>query len=202
MENFPADSQTYQDLKIIETNANNAKKIVENLLGFARITEGLEDEIDVVASIVTVVSIIKNTLFTKKIELITEITDGLPHVRGDVREFQQVIFNLINNSVAALKAVDNPKVIISSHTESGMVSINVSDNGEGISNKIKPRLFDPFFTTKQSGEGTGLGLSLCYGIIKKLGGKISFRITSKEDFPNQTSGTVFTVSLPIINNEI
>lgn len=199
-EKFSADSQEFKDLKIIESNANTAKKIVENLLGFARITEGLDDNIDVKLSISTVIGIVRNTLFTQKIEIESNIPDGLPHVKGDVREFQQVIFNLINNSVASMKSTGKGKITLSAFRKNNMIIVEVKDTGVGIPNKYKQRIFDPFFTTKKVGEGTGLGLSLCYGIVAKFGGKMSFKSISRDDSPNDVPGTTFTVEMPIIEH--
>jgi two-component system NtrC family sensor kinase len=73
----------------------------------------------------------------------------------------------------------------------------VTDTGSGIPDKIKRRIFDPFFTTKKVGEGTGLGLSLCYGIVNKYGGRIGFTSVAAEDSPGKASGTTFTVSMPV-----
>ncbi len=196
-ERYRDEAQTYGDLGIIEQHARSAKKTVENLLGFARITEGLEETIDVAFCVNTVVTIVRNTLMTKKINIVMHLPEHLPRVRGDGREFQQVIFNLINNSVAAMQGGDGI-LTISASLENGWVSVHVADTGAGIPDKIKPRVFDPFFTTKKVGEGTGLGLSLCYGIMKKYGGKISFSSISKEDRPDQPCGTTFTVSLPVV----
>ena len=194
-EKFKDGTQESEDLKIIEQHATQAKKIVEHLLGFARITEGLEDTVDINYCINTVVNIVKNTLMTKKINIVLDLSEGLPRVRGDSREFQQVIFNLINNSVAAMEDKEGA-ITLTSQMENGWVHLSVSDTGSGIPDKIKPRVFDPFFTTKKVGEGTGLGLSLCYGIVKKYGGKISFSSISAEDHPEQKNGTTFTVSMP------
>ena len=77
------------------------------------------------------------------------------------------------------------------------VHVRVADTGPGIPNKLKPRIFDPFFTTKKVGEGTGLGLSLCYGIVTKSGGKIDFTSAAAEDNPGGPSGTTFIVSMPV-----
>jgi len=200
LENFEPGSPTFEDLKLIEENANNAKKIVENLLGFARITEGLEDVVDIKHSLETVLRIVNNTLMTKKIKIEVEIPNDLPSVKGDSREFQQVIFNLINNSVAAI-AKEGGDLKIAAALDDGWVNVSVKDSGSGIPDKIKSHIFDPFFTTKKVGEGTGLGLSLCYGIVKKYGGKMSFTSVSAEDHPNEPSGSIFTVSLPVIAEE-
>lgn len=199
-EKFKKGTQEYDDLKIIEQHALHAKRIVENLLGFARVTEGLEDTVDINYCINTVVNVVKNTLMIKKINIILDVPENLPKVRGDNREFQQVIFNLINNSVSAIEGKEG-SIMISARRNGEWVDVNVSDTGIGIPDRIKPRVFDPFFTTKKVGEGTGLGLSLCYGIIKKYGGRISFKSVSKEDHPDQPSGTTFTVCLPVNKEE-
>ena len=201
VDNFPPDSQTYKDLKTIESNVNHAKKIVENLLGFARITEGLEDNTDAKTCIETVSTIVKNTLFTSKINLNINIPENLPNIRGDSREFQQVIFNLINNSVSAMKKTGGGLININAYESEKNVNIEISDTGEGIPNRIKQKIFDPFFTTKKVGEGTGLGLSLCYGIVAKFGGKIDFRSFSAEDYPGTQTGTTFIISIPKIEIE-
>lgn len=196
LERFQPGTQEYEDLNMIEANANQAKKTVENMLGFARITEGLEEFVDVDQALNTVIKIVRNTLMTRKVEVTLNIPTNLPKVRCDSREFQQVIFNLINNSLAAMEP-GGGRLIISVRRQEDSVQITVEDTGKGIPEKIKPRIFDPFFTTKKVGEGTGLGLSLCYGIIKKYGGKIEFSSTCREDNPHRPSGTKFVISLPV-----
>jgi len=200
LERFPEDAPEHEDLKMIEENANHAKKVVENMLGFARITEGLEETVDVKRSIQTVCQIVKNTLMTKKVEVQVKIPDDLPRVRGDAREFQQVIFNLINNAVSALDGTAG-SLTLSANSEGDWVHVHVTDTGVGIPNRIKAQIFDPFFTTKKVGEGTGLGLSLCYGIVKKYGGKISFTSSSADDEPDRPTGTTFVVSMPVHREE-
>ena len=186
----------YEDLQVIADSGKSARKIVENLLGFARVTEGLEDTVDVHHCVGTVAGIVKNTLMTAKVELVNEVPEGLPRVCGDSREYQQVAFNLINNSVAVMKD-EGGTLTLSAEVEDDWVHLRVADTGPGIPDRIKARVFDPFFTTKKVGEGTGLGLSLCYGIVTKYGGRMSFTSSSLEDDPDQPSGTTFTVSMPV-----
>jgi two-component system NtrC family sensor kinase len=195
-ERFDEGAPEYEDLKMIEDNANHAKAIVENLLGFARITEGLEDNVDVTSSLETVANIVRNTLVTRKVELVTNIGSDLPPVAGDAREFQQVVFNLINNAVASMDEKGGT-ITLSAWKENFWVKVQVKDDGSGIPDRIKARIFDPFFTTKKVGQGTGLGLSLCYGIVQKYGGKIEFESVAREDHPDKPSGTTFTVSMPV-----
>jgi two-component system NtrC family sensor kinase len=130
------------------------------------------------------------------VELQTKIAPDLPRVRGDTREFQQVVFNLVNNAMAAMEQEGGGTLTIGARSQDGWIHVTVADTGPGIPDRIKPQVFDPFFTTKKVGEGTGLGLSLCYGIVRKYGGKIQFTSTAKEDHPEMPSGTIFTVSMP------
>jgi len=199
LERFPESSRERDDLKVIEYHTGVAKSVVDKLLGFARVTEGLEDTVDLVDNIMTVANIVKNTLMTKKINLVLDIPEGLPRVRGDAREFQQVIFNLIINAVAAMDG--GGILVLEAQASEDWVSLSVTDTGVGIPHAVRGRIFDPFFTTKKVGEGTGLGLSLCYGIVKKYGGSISFSSVSAEDEPEESSGTTFTVSMPIARAE-
>ena len=102
----------------------------------------------------------------------------------------------INNSVSAIEGKDGV-LTLSAWADDKWVYVRVADNGVGIPEKLKSKIFDPFFTTKKVGEGTGLGLSLCYGIINKYGGKIKLKSVSKVDHPDKPSGTSFTISMPI-----
>lgn len=192
-------SREYEDLAVIQQSAEHAESVVQMLLGFARVTEGTEDSVNLKRSMETVIRIVSNTLMTRKIKLTTDIPDDLPTVRGDARELQQVLFNLINNSVAAMPPRESltPELDIGARAEDDWVYISVRDNGVGIPDRIKPLVLDPFFTTKAPGEGTGLGLSLCYGIVRKYGGRLSFSSVSAEDNPDAPTGSTFVVALKV-----
>lgn len=197
-ERFPEGSTERADLTIIEETANNAKKIVENMLGFARVSEGQKDSVDVNKAIDAVVRITSYACATAGISLVTdEVRPSLPEIVGDPREYQQVLFNLVNNAVAAM-ADSGGRLSIAAWAEEDHVHVRISDTGAGIPERIKNRIFDPFFTTKRVGQGTGLGLSLSYGIVQKYGGDIRFTSRSPEDNPGMPGRTTFTVSMPIV----
>jgi signal transduction histidine kinase len=143
--------------------------------------------------------VIKNTLLTKKIRLESEISPHLPKVQGDPQELQQVFINLINNAVGAMKGGGILRVKTRLLVDGQQVAVEIEDTGIGIPKKDQPRIFDPFFTTKKVGEGTGLGLSMSYGIIKKGGGDITFVSYPAAEYPEK-HGTTFTVQLPVVSS--
>jgi len=193
------DDPEFEELKMIEENANNARKIIQSLLGFARVSEGQGDAIDMNVALDTVVDIVRNTLLTNKVQMATDIDTDLPEARGDAREFQQVVVNLINNAVAAI-GEDGGTLTLRARADRRWVTVEVADTGHGIPDRIKAQIFDPFFTTKTVGQGTGLGLSLCYGIVSKYGGRLEFVSHAVEDDPDQPTGTTFSVHMPRYDN--
>ena len=117
----------------------------------------------------------------------------LPHAsQGDSHQLEQVLVNLLTNAAQAIRATGSPGVVTLSTApaEPGWIALEVSDDGPGIPRQMRPRVFDPFFTTKAPGEGTGLGLSLAYGIITAHGGTIE---VLDEDGP----GTTFRLRFPL-----
>jgi two-component system NtrC family sensor kinase len=190
--------EIHETLKIIEEEGLKCKKIVENLLTFARSPERTETTTDLSEALTKMVAVIKNTLLTKKIRLETDIRPDLPRVQGDPQELQQVFINLINNAVGAMKGGGILRLKTRLMDDGQNVQVIVEDTGSGIPKKDQSRIFDPFFTTKKVGEGTGLGLSVSYGIIKKVGGDISFVSYPAEEYPEK-HGTTFTVQLPVVS---
>jgi signal transduction histidine kinase len=192
LERFPADSREHEILKAIERQGNNCKRIVENLLAFARIPQKTSMQADVVEDLQRVVNVVMNTLLTRKVDLKTDIEEDLPPVRGDGPQLEQVFLNIINNAVAAMEK--GGILTISAYRNKGMVCIEFADTGSGIAPEIRDKIFEPFFTTKKVGEGTGLGLSVSYAIVKRFGGDIQVR--SRAQTGGEPSGATFTVSLP------
>jgi signal transduction histidine kinase len=129
------------------------------------------------------------------------LDEDLPLVACDPRGFQQVLLNLINNAIHALKGRREKKISIKTRKKGeAFAEISVSDIGCGIPKHILPKIFDPFFTTKKVGEGTGLGLSVSYGIVTQFGGSITCESIS-EDENNEKAGTTFTIILPVYRGE-
>lgn len=192
--------QIHETLQIIEEEGLKCKKIVENLLTFARSPEGTETTTNLSDALTRMITVVKNTLLTKKIRLESEILPDLPRVQGDPQELQQVFINLINNAMAAMKGGGILRIKTRLSSDGQKVAVTVEDTGSGIPKKDQPRIFDPFFTTKKVGEGTGLGLSVSYGIIKKIGGNINFVSYPANEYPEK-HGTIFTVELPLASSQ-
>ncbi len=198
LERFPEDSKEHEILKTIERQGNNCKRIVENLLAFARIPQRVTIKTNVVEDLQKVVSVVTNTLLTNKIDLKTDIEENLPKVTGDGQQLEQVFLNIINNAVAAMGG--GGILTISAHRSHDMVEVGFSDTGHGISPENMDKIFEPFFTTKRVGEGTGLGLSVSYALVKKVGGDI--RVKSQTRKEGEEPGTTATVLLNIANEGI
>jgi two-component system NtrC family sensor kinase len=124
-----------------------------------------------------------------KVTINTDLAKDIPLLKLSQSEMQQVLLNLINNSLYAMEK-QGGTIDISTRLKDGQLVISVADNGPGIPRANLDRIFDPFFTTKPVGKGTGLGLSICYGIIKKMGGEID--VQSVVDV-----GTTFHIRLPV-----
>jgi two-component system, NtrC family, sensor kinase len=196
LERLNADSKEFEMVKTIERQGNNCKKIVENLMTFARAPEKDQYDTDLNRCVETVIEVVKNTLLTKKVKFHMELAEGLPRVRGDAVQLQQVFLNLITNAVLAMPQGGLLTVITQPHPLKPGVQILFTDTGEGIKREHLPKIYDPFFTTRKVGEGTGLGLSVSYAIVTKFGGTITCESRTREAAKDQDSGTTFTISLP------
>ena len=181
-------SGLYEDLKIIEKHVKNCKKVVSDMLAFARkdsLQRGITDMNRVIQD---VVDFVHNHSDFKNCDFQLALSDNAPlTVMGNEQEFRQVIINLLIN---ASHAVDKKgKIFLNSRKTGDKVEIEIRDNGTGIRKADMGRIFNPFFTTKPAGKGTGLGLSVSYGIIKKHGGRIQVKSRKGE-------GAAFTITLP------
>jgi two-component system NtrC family sensor kinase len=169
---------------------DRCKQITQGLLSFARKSDAVLKTIDLSSFIPEVVRMIEQKARLENVRVLCEVDPGLPHLSSDPTQLQQVMLNLLNNALYALRKRENGEIRIAASREDGSLNISVADNGCGIDPEIMDKIFLPFFTTKPVGQGTGLGLSTIYGIVERLGGRIL--VNSEENV-----GTVFTVHLPL-----
>ncbi len=177
------DKDTENKLMIINDEANRAAKIVKGLLDFARQSEPKLSHVDINKEIGIVLSIMSPQL--KKIKVET-VLPSLPFIPADSAQIQQVIMNLLVNSIQAI--AENGEITVETAARNDHIEISISDNGYGIPQENIDKIFDPFFTTKGH-KGTGLGLSVCYGIIKRHNGSIDVK-------SEVGKGTIVTIRLP------
>lgn len=177
------------DLKLIQDEAMRCKKIVADLLNFARQQEVLAQETDIHALLEQVLSKITREPASANVTIMCDFDPNLPTIQADSAQLQQVFINLIRNGIEAMP--DGGTVTLTTRPLNGQqVEIRISDTGSGIPPENLGKLFTPFYTTKPVGKGTGLGLSITYGIIKMHQGQISVQSASGK-------GTTFTVLLPV-----
>ena len=179
-------------LKTIEREAVRCRNLVQNLLVFSRASNSAQsDGVDLNAAAESALSLILAQTKTHNVELVQELASGLPRIRVNITQFQQILINLANNSIDAMPQGGTLTIGTSlPRKRPGYVELRVRDTGAGIPKELQKKIFEPFFTTKEVGKGTGLGLSLVYEIVQKHGGTIE--LESKEG-----KGTEFTVCLPV-----
>jgi two-component system NtrC family sensor kinase len=173
----------------IEQHVDRARKIIHNLLGFARRMEPAKEKINVNNLLDETTGFLENEARYVNIHIEKQYADNVPVITSDLSQIQQVVLNLLNNAIDAIGHDGIVTVSTRYNEKTEEVEINVADTGPGITESELNKIFDPFFTTKEVGKGTGLGLSISYSIIEKLGGKI--KVQSKVG-----TGTVFTLLLP------
>jgi two-component system, NtrC family, sensor kinase len=172
--------------------ADRSRKIIRNLLDFAREGESASGPLDLGVLVNETIKLAQNQIKVSGAKIETQIQTHLPQIRGDKQQLKQVFLNLILNALDAVKKDGTIKISLKQADNPGFLAVQVEDNGCGIPAYILPNIFDPFFTTKGPGKGTGLGLSVSHGIVNIHGGQIS--IESEEGKYSR-----FTVILPSLN---
>jgi two-component system, NtrC family, sensor kinase len=177
----------YPLLEKIEKQTFRAAKIINNLLNFSRAGTAEFERLDINKVLLDVLSLLEHQLDKNRVKLVREFDEDLPPVRGNENRIQQVFFNLILNARDAMPS--GGWLTVGTRADDDTVIIEVRDTGHGIRREDIKRIYDPFFTTKGIGRGTGLGLSVSYGILQEHGGAIFV-----ESVPGK--GTTFQVALP------
>ncbi len=185
--------RTREYLQLINEGIDDIETVVRKLLDYARQQSTSESRIDINDAIRKVIGLFELRLKEKNIEIRLELAKEIHPVRIDYHLFQEVVMNLILNSADAIERT-GAIGITTGDDGASRVFMEIRDNGTGISPDIMEHIFEPFFTTKDVGIGTGLGLSVCMGIIESHGGRIDVRSTPDIE-------TVFRIALPADENE-
>ena len=183
-------SDRHADLKTIEKHVRNCKSIVEDLLSFARKSKTKKDRVSIENIIENVIKFVQQHSSFDDIRMEGTYDPNIPTMMLDEKKIKQVLINLFMNAIHAVGRKGCIGISTEMDQKSNNLFIRISDDGYGIEKDNISKIFDPFFTTKPTGEGTGLGLSVSYGIIKDHGGDI--RVDSEPG-----KGSIFTIVMPL-----
>ncbi len=181
--------ELHDSLGEIIQQVDRCKEITHSLLDFARKRQPVIQAVAVNKLIDDMARLVEKEAGQRDIRIVRNLAPDLPPIYLDAPQLRQVILNILNNATYATRK-NGAVTITTRRAGKDFLEIVVSDTGPGIPPEDLPRIFDPFFTTKPPGQGAGLGLSICHGIVEKLGGRIT--VASKVG-----QGATFTISLPL-----
>ena len=181
----------YQDLEKIVKSALYAREVIKKVLLFSRQTSVSQAEINLNQLIENWMDFFEFRCAQNNIEIVLKMDAKLPAVNGDPAQLNQVLVNLVVNAIHAMS--DGGVLTMTTGIKRDLVFMKVEDTGTGIQEEIKNKIFLPFFTTKDVDQGTGLGLSVVYGIINEHGGVVNVDSRVGE-------GSTFEIQLPIFTN--
>ena len=191
MDELPEDSSLRNDMDLVIRESRRARDVVRRLLDFARQSESTRANASLNKVVEDVVALTRHLIHTNGVELHLKLKDDLPWVSMDENQMKQVLLNLVHNALQAMPGGGQMEIITAEQQKAGKsgIMVSVRDSGMGIAPEDQARIFEPFFTTKAGHGGTGLGLSVTYGIVSNHGGEIE--MVSQVDH-----GSRFTVWLP------
>jgi PAS domain S-box-containing protein len=194
-----------EDLKTmandIVANVERAAGVIKHVRDFARQSELVHSKVNINDPIKDVFKVFGHQLKVHDIETVLDLDPDIPNIMAEHNRLEQVLINLVSNAIDAMdekssqpEAQTSPKRLsIKSFVENDRVMIYVSDTGTGMSEEVKNKIFEPFFTTKKVGKGTGLGVSISYGIVKDYNGSIEIDSEIGQ-------GTTFKLTFPAISS--
>jgi PAS domain S-box-containing protein len=190
---LPGDDPRHTLIEKIVKQTFRASEIVNNLLNFSRTGAAELSDVDVNRVVEDTLSLVAHPLRSAHVEVVKHLGEKVPPVRGSANRLQQVFLNLFLNARDAMPM--GGMLEVRTGAQNGSVTIEITDTGLGIPRDYIHRIFDPFFTTKSVGTGTGLGLSVSYGIIKEHAGKIDVRSAPGK-------GTSFHLEFPVARKSV
>jgi two-component system NtrC family sensor kinase len=191
IEESGVDEATRRNVAVIRSESQRMKHTIESLTRFWKSSPSEQTSVSVEQMLIDIGRLRKTELERAGIELEVTITRNLPRIRANGDQMRQVFLQIMSNAATALQnlpASQEKTMRISATATRNRVQVVISDTGPGFPNPN--RVFDPFFTTKKPGEGTGLGLSLCYSIVREHRGEISA-------FNLQPHGAAVAIEMPV-----
>jgi PAS domain S-box-containing protein len=185
--------EQFESVSLIKREADRAIGVIRDLLLFARKADARDVPVDINTIVKHTVRLRALASRSGGIEVHMRLDESNPRTRGDEQKLQQVLLNLLVNAESAMQGTQLRHLSLTTQRKHGTVQIVISDTGHGMPTSVSQRVFEPFFTTKPPGEGTGLGLSVSYGIIQAHEGTISVESTPEV-------GTTFTILLPLYSD--
>lgn len=192
LEELPADSSARADLELVLQEARRARSVVRRLLDFARQSETVRVKADINEIVDDVLMLTRHFMLTSNVHLEAHLGENLKWAWVDRNQIKQVVINLVNNALYAMPNGGQIEVETKEQARYGQewLTLSIRDTGIGIPTENMGRIFEPFFTTRGDHGGTGLGLSVTYGIVTDHGGMI--------EFESQVNvGSTFVVWLPL-----
>ncbi len=184
------DDVLYKNLEVIENETKRCRDIIDNLMRFARCEKVERVSMNLNDVIYDAARIVNHQLSLNNVRVKGNMGKSLPNILGNPNQLQQVFMNLMINAQQAMGDQGGQIDIETRNLSKQRVLVTFKDNGPGIPEEIRGKIFEPFFTTKKAGQGTGLGLSVSYGIINDHGGTITVD-------NNADHGALFSITLPI-----
>lgn len=180
----------HRNLEIIEKETGRCRTIIDNLMRFARQEKALLEPTEINRVVEDVCAIVNHQLEIEQVKIVKHLDDEIPKILASANQLQQVLMNLMINAQQAMSGRPGVVEVETRKIDSGTIEVSVRDTGPGIPEEIRGKLFEPFFTTKPTGQGTGLGLSVSFGIIQDHHGKIEVE-------SEVGTGTLFKIRLPV-----
>jgi two-component system NtrC family sensor kinase len=189
LETEPIGARALDYVNKLYRQTQRTHRVVQNLLSFSRQRKPMQSQVDLQRVLEDTLALREFDLKLNSIQLERNYDSAVPFITGDAHQLEQVFLNIINNAVdAIMDSARGGSLKVRIYAEGNRVCAELHDSGPGL--KETSKIFDPFYTTKKIGKGSGLGLSICYGIVKEHGGDIVA-------FNHEQGGAVFQLKLPI-----
>jgi signal transduction histidine kinase len=177
-----------EKLELIQTQIQRITRVTKDLTDFARARPAAKSAVEINSIVEMALRLAEFDSTFQKLKITKSLAADLPKIFADADQLQQVFLNIFLNARDATPDGGELKVLTKGQDDE--IAIEISDTGTGVEADRAKQVFDPFFTTKPAGQGTGLGLAVCYGIVTAHGGHLELR-------QNESGGATFVVTLPV-----